>query len=134
MKSNSADPPLKPINVSSICSYISSVYNLTADYQKTICVITDLKNYTDARLNCNNNGMQLYNIYDLPNSVSKTEFFSFSRRLLMGENRTEFFVKGRQNLDCAIIISSSDGYNASFGSCSSLAPSICQFLQVSRKP
>ena len=124
---------MKPINDSRICSYTSSIYNLTADYQKSICVVSDLKNYTDARSNCRNNGMQLYNINDLPIALSKTEILSFSNKFLIGENGTTYFVKGRQHSNCANINSSSEGFNVGFGSCSLLAPSICQFLQLSRK-
>lgn len=114
-----------------MCSTKKNLYNTTASYQKTICLVNEARNYTDSRLNCQRNGMQLY---DLSESLySETELLKFANMTLSSNVGRTYFTKGRNNLQCAIVSNAAGSFSEGFGSCSSLSPSFCQFLEASRK-
>jgi hypothetical protein len=129
----SADAPLKPINDSRICAFRKNIYSDIADYQKTICVVDESKNYTEARLNCQRNGMQLYDIFDSFGSFSETELLSFASKSWPTEIGRFFFIKGRKDSTCANINNTNGAFVKGFGSCNVLQRSLCQFLQISRE-
>jgi hypothetical protein len=109
------------------------IYSDIADYQKTICVVNESKNYTEARLNCQRNGMQLYDIFDSYGSFSETELLSFANETWPARNGNVFYTKGRKDLTCANINNTSGQFKSGFDSCTRLLPSVCQFVDVSRK-
>jgi hypothetical protein len=129
----SADPPLMPIATPSICAEIKHVYNLTADYQKTICYVSQAQTYTDARITCNNNGMQLYGIVDAKESVSKTSLLSYANKKWLPKSGNVFNIKGRKDSNCANINNTLGDFVDGFGSCSIPKMTFCQFISNARK-
>lgn len=128
-----ADPPLLPINTTNSCLYKSAVYNSTFHYQKSLCVASGIRNYTESRLNCLKNGMQLYNTNDLPWRIAEKELFKFANELSSAKIGNLLHIKGRSISECANINNTVGNFTKGFGSCSLLLPSICQFLEFPRK-
>ena len=126
-----ADPPLKTVNVSDVfCSLRSFAYNLTNDYQKTICVISGSRNYTNSRQKCQQSGMELYDTKDFPDST--TELFKFLNKTFAANSGKVFYIKGRKDSFCANVNNTLGGFSEGFGSCSMNGSRVCQLLEVSR--
>lgn len=129
-----ADPPLKPTNNSAICSFKHDVFNSTFYYLKTLCVITDRRNYTEARIFCQRNGMQLYDIKEHAGSDSMTELVAFMNETWPVQNGNVLYVKGRKDLTCRNVNRTGGDFEEEFDSCDLLMPSICQFINSTSNP
>jgi hypothetical protein len=95
--------------------------------------VNQKKNYADARLTCNNNGMQLYDIKESSTSDSKTALLSYANKKWPAKSGNVFYMKGRKDSTCATINNSLGDFTDGFGSCNGLMPFICQFIQASRE-
>jgi hypothetical protein len=89
-------------------------------------------NYTAARLNCQRNGMQLYDTNDSFESTPLTELMSFASETWPTSGNV-LYIKGRRDTSCANINNTQKGFQSGFGSCDQLLPSICQFIDASSK-
>lgn len=87
-------------------------------------------NYTDARLNCNNNGMQLFDIVDLSGSDSKTELLSFANKMWMSGSGKAFHIKGRKDINCKNIDNTLGNFADGFNACNKTTSSFCQFIST----
>jgi hypothetical protein len=131
--SSSADLPLKPITPPAVCNETRVIYNSTGDYQKTICLITQNLNYTDARLNCNDNGMQLYDIVDVTGSDSKTSLLDYANKKWAQKSGNVLHVKGRRDINCGNIDNTLGSFVDGFGACNRTTWSVCQFISTDSK-
>jgi hypothetical protein len=122
-----------PIATPTICADTKHVYSLTSDYQKTICFVSQTQNYTDARMTCNSNGMQLYNLTDAQGSVSTTSLLSYANKKWQPKSGNVFNIKGRKESNCANINNTLGDFVDGFGSCSSPKMTFCQFISNARK-
>jgi hypothetical protein len=124
---------MSPIATPTICTEFKHVYSLTAEYQKTICFVSQAQNYTDARMTCNSNGMQLYNLIDPQGSVSKTSVLNYANKKWQAKSGNVFNIKGRKDTNCANINNTLGDFVDGFGSCTTPKMTFCQFISNARK-
>jgi hypothetical protein len=121
-----ADPPMLPIRAPLICSETISL-NSTSRYLTSICVIRQSRNYIDSRLTCNNNGMQLFDIYGWTNTVQRSELFKYANSKWLAGSGNVFFVKGRKDGKCVNVNNVGGNFTEGTSNCSDLRWSFCQF-------
>lgn len=118
---------MSPIATPTICSNTFAV-NFNSRYVKSACFVRQARNYTDARLTCYSNGMQLFDINEWTNSVAKAELLKFANSIWPARSGSTFFVKGRKNSECININNVAGNFTQGISSCNQLVWSVCQFV------
>lgn len=122
------DHPLSPIEMP--CTETLDVYNSMNIYEKSICLVTQPKNYTNARQNCMKNGMQLYRIVS---TDTKLALLNFVNKKCAMEGVSSIFIKGRRGSDCSVLNKAEDVFFENYGKCAEQSWSICEYINLNGK-